>query len=99
MARSCCSGTSTATGTGTERGGRGANTRRHAVSRRQRMVTNAPADSPAGASLAVRLDADYVPSLHVARYFTCSEVSESIEVPMLFNFRRATSLSIASGTT
>jgi len=62
------------------------------------LYANAPAGLPAGASCS-RAARAYVPSLHVAMYFTCSGVSVSMVVPMLLSFRRATSLSIAGGTT
>ncbi len=41
----------------------------------------------------------YVPSSHEARYFACSSVSWSIEMPIVASFSRAISSSIAFGTT
>ena len=40
----------------------------------------------------------YVPSSHEARYFSCSGVSTSMSMFIAANFKRATSLSISSGT-
>lgn len=41
----------------------------------------------------------YVPSLQVRMYFSCSAVSVSMSTSMLRSLRRATSASIAFGTT
>ena len=41
----------------------------------------------------------YVPSSHEARYFACSSVSWSIEIPIVASLSRAISSSIAFGTT
>ena len=43
--------------------------------------------------------AGYVPSSHEARYFACSSVSWSIEMPIVASLSRAISSSIAFGTT
>ena len=41
----------------------------------------------------------YVPSSHEARYFACSSVSWSIEIPIVASLSRAISSSISFGTT
>ena len=41
----------------------------------------------------------YVPSSHEARYFACSSVSWSIEMPIVASLSRAISSSISFGTT
>ena len=40
----------------------------------------------------------YVPSSHEARYFSCAGVNASMLTSIAANFKRATSLSISSGT-
>ncbi len=107
MGRSCCSGTSTGTGT---RNKREPETKFHndfrlsaraesQIAVDSRLNGTPRRRSPAGASC-VRIPGlpGYVPSLQVARYFTWDGVSVSMFVPMLFNFNRATSRSISGGT-